>query len=127
MSSYAIVSSALVVRAVVQFFGSPDFPAEPKNEASAVAIIQEWNGASGNPLQLEAGDVLMKTAPGFRGQYAGPGYSWSPGLQMFVPPKPFPSWVLNVQTDAWESTVPIPDDGQRYRWNEDARAWIVIR
>ncbi len=92
MSSFAIVSSVLVVRAVVEFFG-PGTWDEPAVEADAVGFIQDWNRDSGNPLRLVAGDIILKTDPnaevtGFRGRFAGIGYAWDPEHQVFIEAQP---------------------------------------
>ena len=41
----------------------------------------------------------------------------------FIPPKPYPSWVLNDYV--WEPPVAMPDDGQIYNWNENTLSWEV--
>ena len=38
--------------------------------------------------------------------------------------QPFPSWSLNATSYIWESPVAHPDDGERYAWDEDSRAWV---
>jgi hypothetical protein len=40
---------------------------------------------------------------------------------LFYPPQPFPSWTRGE--GEWLPPVPMPDDGERYVWNEDAQAW----
>lgn len=62
----------------------------------------------------------------FRKNYAGIGYFYDQNRDAFIPPKPFPSWVLNEQSCLWESPVSIPDDGQAYKWNEDSQSWETI-
>ena len=59
-----------------------------------------------------------------RKNYAGIGYSYDAGRDAFIAPQPFPSWVLNEQTCQWEAPVPMPTDGNRYAWDEDAKAWV---
>ena len=41
----------------------------------------------------------------FRGNYAGIGYIWDEDTQIFWPAKPFPSWVKNTTTAAWQSPI----------------------
>lgn len=53
---------------------------------------------------------------------AGIGWEWD-GTG-FIPPQPYPSWVLADYV--WEAPVAMPDDGQVYRWNEDTLSWEVI-
>lgn len=60
----------------------------------------------------------------FRKHYAGVGYTYDFDLDAFLPPKPYPSWVLNEQTYLWEAPVPYPDDGKSYQWDESQQNWI---
>lgn len=62
----------------------------------------------------------------FRGNYAGMGYTYDETLDAFIPPQPFPSWVLNETTCLWDAPVPYPDDGQPYAWDEDTVSWVQI-
>ena len=66
----------------------------------------------------------------FRKRYAGIGYTYNAELDAFVPPKPFPSWVLNNTEANWEAPVPAPaDQGQGdppkyYHWVEETQSWV---
>lgn len=62
----------------------------------------------------------------FRGNYAGIGHTYDPILDAFIPPQPYPSWVLNDATCLWEAPVPYPNDGQVYEWDEDTVSWVQI-
>jgi len=62
----------------------------------------------------------------FRKNYAGIGYSYDSIRDAFIPPKPFPSWVLNEDTCNWESPIPKPDDGSDYGWKEETQEWVEI-
>lgn len=59
-----------------------------------------------------------------RKNFAGVGFTYDAGRDAFIPPKPFPSWVLNEESCSWEPPVPMPSDGM-YQWDEDARGWVV--
>lgn len=61
----------------------------------------------------------------FRKNYAGIGYSYDPTRDAFIPPKPYPSWVLNEDSCLWGPPMPMPDDGQVYDWDEDLVGWVV--
>jgi hypothetical protein len=61
----------------------------------------------------------------FRKNYAGVGYTYDKARDAFIPPKPFESWVLNEDTCRWDAPTPMPDDDQRYMWNEDTQAWTI--
>ena len=58
-----------------------------------------------------------------RKNYAGIGYSYSKVMDAFIPPKPFPSWVLDDATCRWDPPVPLPSDGKNYGWNESTQSW----
>jgi len=60
-----------------------------------------------------------------RKNYAGIGYTFDAGLDAFIPPKPYNSWVLDESTCQWQAPTPMPADGQMYSWNEDTLSWVV--
>lgn len=64
--------------------------------------------------------------PGLRKNYAGIGYSYDPVLDAFIPPQPYPSWLLDTQTCLWDPPVPYPNDGKTYIWDEDTLSWVEI-
>jgi len=62
----------------------------------------------------------------FRKNYAGIGYTYDPARDAFIPPKPYPSWVLDEQTCLWNPPVPHPNDGNVYSWNEESGSWTQL-
>lgn len=62
----------------------------------------------------------------FRKNYAGLGYTYDETRDAFIPPQPFPSWVLNEQTCLWDAPVPYPTDGEQYSWSEDDGTWLKV-
>jgi hypothetical protein len=67
-----------------------------------------------------------------RKRYAGIGYTYNAELDAFVPPKPFPSWVLDNDEANWKAPVAAPADmgmgeGQKmYTWNESTTSWEEV-
>ena len=61
----------------------------------------------------------------FRKNYAGIGYSYDAARDAFIPPSPFPSWVLNEDTCLWDPPVPMPEDDQIYTWDEETQSWVI--
>ena len=61
-----------------------------------------------------------------RKNYAGIGYTYDKDRDAFIPPKPFNSWVLNEDTCLWDAPVPYPDDGKRYKWDEETTSWVEV-
>ena len=66
----------------------------------------------------------------FRKNFAGIGYTWLPDGPEgagFVPPKPYPSWVMNSFSYLWEAPVPmpVPNNPPQYVWNEATLSWLL--
>jgi len=61
-----------------------------------------------------------------RANYAGIGYSYDYINDVFIPPKPFPSWTLNNTTWNWDAPTPMPTDGKLYQWDEATKAWTEV-
>ncbi len=62
----------------------------------------------------------------FRKNYAGIGYTYDKARDAFIPPQPYPSWLLNEDTCLWNAPIPRPDDGKMYEWDEDTTSWKEI-
>ena len=60
----------------------------------------------------------------FRKNYAGVGFTYDKTRDAFIPPKPYPSWILDEDTCNWEAPVPYPTDGLTYQWDEETLTWI---
>ena len=63
---------------------------------------------------------------GTRKNQAGIGYTYDEDRDAFIPPKPYNSWILNEETCIWEAPSAMPDDGERYEWNESTTSWDQI-
>jgi hypothetical protein len=62
----------------------------------------------------------------FRGNYAGIGYLYLEEHDIFVPPKFYNSWVLDLDMAVWIAPIPYPNDGNEYVWNEDSISWDIV-
>lgn len=58
-----------------------------------------------------------------RKQYAGIGYTYDATADVFIAPKPFPSWLLDANYD-WQAPIERPADGKRYSWDEANQVWV---
>tara|TARA_B100000614_G_C14276017_1_gene381379 strand:- start:127 stop:504 length:378 start_codon:yes stop_codon:yes gene_type:complete len=91
--------------------------------------------ADGRHNELLGKQFLSKTLGGewvqtsynatFRRRFAGIGYTYRSDLDAFIPPNPYPSWLLDENECVWEPPVEMPDDGKRYLWNEVIMEWQV--
>lgn len=59
-----------------------------------------------------------------RKNFAGIGYTYDRQRDAFIPPKPYPSWLLNEDTCLWDAPVAMPDDGKIYQWDEATTSWV---
>lgn len=64
---------------------------------------------------------------GERYHYAGVGYTFdstAPTDGAFIPPQPYPSWILTNDYD-WMPPVPMPLNDFAYYWNEPTLSWVL--
>ena len=87
-----------------------------EQEWKGVWFLQNWSGGYPHWKQTSYNG-------NFRKNYAGIGYTYRADIDAFVPPKPFPSWLLNADAQ-WEAPVAMPTDGQMYTWDEDTTSWV---
>ena len=63
---------------------------------------------------------------GTRKNAASIDYTYDEDRDAFIPPKPYASWILNEDTCLWEAPSAMPDDGERYEWNESTTTWDIV-
>jgi hypothetical protein len=96
-----------------------------KDTADANGVEKEHIGAAFCE-RLFGGRWIQTSYNGnIRKNYAGIGYTYHADIDAFVPPKPYASWVLNIDAQ-WEAPVPMPTDGKRYSWDEQTLSWVEI-
>ena len=96
-----------------------------RDTADASGVEKEHIGAA--HLEKILGGTWKQTSynGNMRKNYAGIGYTYRQDIDAFVPPKPFPSWLLNANAQ-WEAPVAMPTDGKMYSWDEDTVSWKDI-
>ena len=45
----------------------------------------------------------------------------------FIPPTPYPSWVLDEATCLWVAPIDYPADGGQYVWDEETTDWVEVQ
>jgi len=81
---------------------------------------------------LHGGGTWVQTSynRSFRGQYAGKEYRYDKALDIFIPPQPHDSWILNEVTADWEAPKERPEhtpsEDFHYSWNESELDWEKI-
>jgi hypothetical protein len=69
------------------------------------------------------GGTWIKTSynNNIRGTYAGIGFTYNAAEDIFITPQPYPSWIRTGSF--WNAPTPMPTDGARYSWDEEAGQW----
>lgn len=66
------------------------------------------------------------TKQALRKNFARVGFKYDPELDAFIPPSPYPSWVLDTEFCVYLPPVPKPDDDGYYEWNEGSQNWSLV-
>ena len=85
-------------------------------------VQTSYNTHSNQYFDSETGEIGSGTP--LRKNYAGVGYTYDSVRDAFIPPQPYPSWILNEDTCQWDSPVPYPADDLMYSWDEDTTSWV---
>jgi hypothetical protein len=85
-----------------------------------------YNTHGGIHYDPQTGEPSQDQSKAFRKNYAGIGFTYDDVIDGFIPPKPYPSWLLNTNSCLWEAPIPYPTDGNLYEWDEETQSWIAI-
>jgi hypothetical protein len=85
-----------------------------------------YNTRGGVHYDPATGEPSADQSKAFRKNYAGIGYRYDIDRDAFIPPKPYPSWILNQNSCLWEPPVAMPDDGKLYSWDEATTSWVEL-
>ena len=115
---------------------------DENNVVTFVTVGRQEDDGLEAELTARTGDVYKQTSYNTRGgvhytdglpsddqnkalrfNYAGIGYSYDETRDAFIPPQPYPSWVLDEATCLWVAPIPMPDGD--YVWDEDAGDWVA--
>ena len=117
MAHFAKLDSNNLVTEVIVVHNNELLDNGVESEAKGIAFCQSLFG--GNWKQTSYNGNMRKN-------FAGIGYTYDSGLDAFISPKPYNSWVLNTITCVWEAPVPMPSDGKVYRWDEPTTSWVEV-
>ena len=117
MAHFAKIVDGIVETVLV--ISNDDIKDENNNEQESLGI------ALCNQLCGDATWVQTSYNHNFRKQYACIGHTYDADKDVFVRPKPYPSWSLDENSD-WQAPVAMPDDDKAYYWNEDDKEWVLV-
>jgi hypothetical protein len=117
---------------------------DANNVVTFVTVGRQEDDGLEAELSERTGDVYKQTSYNTRGgvhytdgepsddqtkalrfNYAGIGFTYDADRDAFIPPTPYPSWVLDEETCLWVAPVPMPEDGA-YTWDESAGEWVEV-
>lgn len=87
----------------------------PDTEAIGQAYIRDV-------LCLDGRFIQTSFNGNFRVRYAGIGYVYDADRDAFLPPKLYPSWILDETSLTWKPPHPDPHDGSGV-WDEESQSW----
>ena len=114
MAHYAKVDNGLVEQVIV---ADAEFFDTFVDSSPGTWMQTSYNTTSG--LHTLGGTPLRKN-------FAAVGYTYNTILDAFIPPQPFPSWTLDEETCLWQPMIAHPNDGNKYRWNEETPSWNLV-
>lgn len=121
MAHYAYLNSDSIVTQVIV----------GKDEGEDGVDWEAYYGAVRTSYNTHGGQHTHGGTP-FRYNYAGIGFTFSDAPEWaaqggaFIPPQPFPSWVLNPTTALWDPPTPMPAEGGPWSWDEATLSWVEV-
>lgn len=122
MAHWAEIVNGVVTRVVVGDNNSPDQGYQWLIDNLGGTWVQTSYNTRGG-IHYGA-DGKPDDEPQLNFNYAGVGYLWD-GIG-FSTSQPYPSWILNKNTYIWEPPISMPNDGNRYTWDESSKSWVGV-
>jgi hypothetical protein len=88
------------------------------------AFYQTSYNTRGGVHYAQDGQPSADQSKAFRKNFAGIGYTLDLNRDAYIPPKDYPSWVLNEDSCLWQAPVPKPEGN--YVWNEPTLSWQEV-
>ena len=124
MGHYAKVVDGIVTGVIV---AQEDFFDTFVDDSAGEWIKTSYNTRGGVHYQPNSDIPSSDQSLALRGNYAGIGYTYNSTLDVFLEPKPYPSWILDETTYTWNAPVSRPTGSasmdQYYEWNESSNNW----
>lgn len=123
MAHFAKVVDGKVQQVIV---AEPEFFNTFVDSSPGQWLQTSYNTRGGVHYHPETGAPSADQSKALRKNFAGIGYYYEAVLDAFIPPQPYPSWLLNSDTCLWQAPVAMPTDGNLYVWDEPTVAWKEV-
>lgn len=120
MSHFAKVVDDKVVQVIV---AEPDFFSSFVDTSPGEWIQTSYNTNGGIHYQADGKTPSEDQSKALRKNYASIGFTYNRILDAFIPPKPYPSWILDEISCLWKAPIPCPSLEYLYDWNEETQSW----
>ena len=87
-------------------------------------IQTSYNTQGGIHYDPHTGEPSEDQSKALRKNLGDVGFTYDQTKDAFIPPTPYPSWILDEDTCLWEPPIPFPDDDKDYIWNEELQQWV---
>lgn len=114
MSHFAKVVDGIVTQVTV---AEPEFFNSFIDDSPGQWIQTSYNTREGK--HLLGGTPIRKN-------FACIGYVYDRERDAFYIPQPYPSWILDEDSCVWLSPIEMPEDGKKYKWNEEKQSWEEV-
>jgi hypothetical protein len=124
MAHFAKVLNGKVTEVIV---AEPEFFETFIDSTPGQWIQTSYNTRGGIHYDPLTGAPSVDQSKALRKNFAGIGYTYEIGVDAFIPPKPYSSWVLDEETYLWNPPIPAPSDageGNPYIWDEETQSWV---
>jgi hypothetical protein len=129
MAYYAFLDNQNIVTEVIRGLDEDegiDWEQRYGEMRNQVCKRTSYNTHGGIYYDPVTGEPAADQSKSYRKNYAAIGYTYDNVIDGFIPPKPFPSWLLNTTTCFWEPPIPYPSDGGLYAWDEATQSWVAV-
>jgi|TARA_R100001463_G_scaffold3244_1_gene13286 hypothetical protein len=123
MAHYAKVIDGKVVNVIV---AEKEFFDTFVDDTPGIWIQTSYNTRGGKHYDAKTKKLSSDQSKALRGNYAGIGFTYDEVNDLFVPPQPFSSWVLDSTKCTWKAPKDYPSDNKHYIWDESKKDWVVI-
>ena len=129
MAHYAVLDSGNTVTMV--FVGRDDVVAGIDDWETYYApegfTVKQTSYNTRGGVHYTDGEPSEDQAQAFRFNAAGIGFTYDEARDAFIPPTPYPSWVLDEATCLWAAPIDYPADGGQYVWDEETTDWVEVQ
>ena len=127
MSHYAKIVDNIVVKVIA---AEAEFMETFVDDSPGEWIQTSYNTRGGKHYSYNSeGNYVYDGTPGLRKNYAGIGYTYDKIKDAFIPPKTYPSWILDETTCWWVAPIARPattlQKNEYYDWNESILNWEI--